>query len=162
MVPVARANDLAGERPSATSEHRLDRAKGMSGTKNRMSVATAVDDQREHDRPGRLAMLRLVSARDSSSADRMRTRLGRGKNARYDDGQEVRRVEHRAQDDDADGNHWSVCMAPVSMNHLPRKPAVGGRPIMLRAPMAKARHRPGHAMADAVELGLISVLWAAV
>ena len=35
-------------------------------------------------------------------------------------------------------NHWPACMAPLSMNHLPRKPAVGGTPIMLRAPTAKA------------------------
>ncbi len=61
----------------------------------------------------------------------------------------------------ATASQLAVCIAPVSMNHLPRKPAVGGRPIMPSAPMAKAAivHGMRRPMPSS---WLISVLCAAV
>ena len=35
-------------------------------------------------------------------------------------------------------SQFAVCIAPLRMNHLPRNPAVGGRPIIPSAPIAKA------------------------
>ena len=54
------------------------------------------------------------------------------------DRQEIAGIQHRAHRDHADGTQFALSTAPARMNHLPRKPAVGGRPIMLIAPMAKA------------------------
>ena len=58
-------------------------------------------------------------------------------------------------------SHQLVCIAPCSMNHLPRKPAVGGTPIMPSAPLANAVIVHG-IFQPMPSSSLISVLWDAV